>query len=241
MMSRLRTFCCGLSVPALAFGAVLAGATPSSAAMTEQPQVLHFTTAAPTGVTAFARYGAVVLAEASSGLPVTLSVDPSSSQVCSVASSEPIPGSGNISIQQAGTCRVNADQAGNEQYAPADRITVSFDVSRIPTQLAAAKASKNILGLTPTTFRADLSYFGWFGPSQGYQPLLGQPVSFSLGGKTVCTGTTVHVQDGSFFGAARATCKATIGLNAATKYRSYKATFAGTPGYADSTATADLK
>ena len=219
----------------------LAWAATSSAATVAQPQVLHFTDAAPTGVTAFARYGATVFAQASSGLPVTLSVDPSSTPVCSVTSSEPIPGRENIAIQHAGTCRINADQAGNEEYAPADRITVSFEVSPIPTQLAATKASKNILGLTPSTFRADLSYLGWFGPSQGDLPFVGQPVSFAVGGKTVCTATTVHVQDGSFFGVARATCKATIGLNAATKYRSYTATFAGAPDYAGSTATADLK
>ncbi|MBO9519939.1 MAG: hypothetical protein J7518_00260 [Nocardioidaceae bacterium] len=233
----------GLAVPVIALAVALPIAGPASAEGEKLPQTLHFTSDVPTGIVAFARYGAAVTAESSSGLPVTLSVEPGN-PVCSVGPEPPFI-HGNVGIGHAGTCTVYADQAGDDQYAPAERIEMSFEVGRVPTGLFAAKASKGALGLTPTTFRAALRYDGWFGPNEATLPFPGQLVTFSVAGKTMCSATTVYVQDdtvfGEFFGSAIATCKAPIGLANALKQSTYTATFAGTPDYLPSTATGVLK
>jgi hypothetical protein len=51
----------------------------------------------------------------------------------------------------------------------------------------------------------------------------------------------VYVDTGTFPGSAVATCKATIGLSAALKYKSYTATYAGSQDYKPSTATGVLQ
>ena len=116
---------------------------------------------------------------------------------------------------------------------------MTFQIGREATFLYPAKASKGVLGLSVTTFKANLVYRGWFGSGYGAQfPYPGQLVVFRVGGKVVCTGTTAYVNDGSLFGAATATCQAKIGLNAALKYNSYTATYGGSRDYLPSTATA---
>jgi hypothetical protein len=63
-------------------------------------------------------------ATASSGLtPVTLTVDPTSSSVCSIDSN------GLVSFQAAGTCIIDANQAGNGTYSAAPQVQQSFTVS----------------------------------------------------------------------------------------------------------------
>lgn len=228
---------------ALAFALGLSAfAVPGPAAADDgvkQPQTLHFTNEAPTDAVVFDRYGAVVLAESSSGLPVTISADPNT-PAC-FADSGPVFIYGNVSLNHGGPCTIFADQPGDDTYAPAQRISMTFEIARADTYSAAAKASKGLAGLSPTTFRATLDRDGWFGPGQGIMPFVGAPITFSVGGKKMCTATTVQVDDGSFWGVALATCKATIGLPAALKYKSYTASFAGTQDYKPSTATAVLQ
>jgi hypothetical protein len=228
----------GLAAPVIA----LAVAAPADADGEKLPQTLHFTSDVPTGVTVVrdSRYYITVTAESSSGLPVEISIDPGT-PACALTGIPPGFVYGNVAPAHAGTCTVFADQAGNDEYAPAERISMTFEIGAEPTYLTAAKASKGALGLTPTTFRASLETGGWFGPGWGLQPFEGEPVSFSVGGKKLCTATTVHVDDGSFFGAATATCKAVIGPAAALKYSTYTATYAGRQDYLPSTATGVLK
>jgi len=84
-------------------------------------QAVSFTSASPTNaVIEGPTY--TPTASATSGLPVTITVDTVSTGVCS------IDGSGLISFQGAGTCTVNADQAGNADYKPAPRVQQSFNV-----------------------------------------------------------------------------------------------------------------
>lgn len=204
------------------------------------PQTLRFTSEAPTDAIVGYRYGYAVTAESSSGLPVVLTADPGT-PAC-FATSEPPFIYGNVTAVHGGTCTVFADQPGNDVYAPAERISMTFEIARELTTLEAAKATKGILGLSGTTFRANLHRRGWFGPGYGAMlPYTGQQVSFWIGGKKICTGTTKYVDDGTFFGGAVATCKAPIGLIAAITQKTYTATFAGDLDSLPSTAVGVLK
>jgi hypothetical protein len=74
----------------------------------------------PTGLTVGGTYNPVAVA--TSGLPVTLSVDTASALICSI--------SGNtVSFVAIGLCKVNADQPGNGTYLPAATVQQSFTIS----------------------------------------------------------------------------------------------------------------
>jgi hypothetical protein len=62
-----------------------------------------------------------ISAVATSGLPVTFSLDASSAGICSISGAS-------ISFAAAGVCTVNADQAGNGSYDPAVEAQQSFTV-----------------------------------------------------------------------------------------------------------------
>jgi hypothetical protein len=66
-----------------------------------------------------------VSAQASSGLSVTLSIDPSSSSVCSLSGST-------VTFIGAGTCTIDANQAGDNQYLAAPQAQQTFNVYLIP-------------------------------------------------------------------------------------------------------------
>ncbi|HVH34973.1 MAG TPA: hypothetical protein VM847_12785, partial [Tahibacter sp.] len=83
-------------------------------------QTISFTSSAPAGaVVAGAAYS--VSATASSGLPVTLAIAPAASSVCSLSG-------GNVTFQSAGTCVINANQAGNANWNAAPQVQQSFAV-----------------------------------------------------------------------------------------------------------------
>jgi hypothetical protein len=85
-------------------------------------QTITFTSTAPTdAVVGGATY--TPTATASSGLPVTLTVDASASAVCTIDS-----GTGVVTFIGAGTCVIDANQAGNATYAPAPQVQQSFTV-----------------------------------------------------------------------------------------------------------------
>jgi hypothetical protein len=63
-----------------------------------------------------------VTAAASSGLPVTLAIEPSSAGVCSISGSS-------VSLTGAGTCAIDANQAGSGEYEPAPQAQQSFAVA----------------------------------------------------------------------------------------------------------------
>ena len=231
----LRVVALGLALGVGILGPAPAGADDSALL----PQTLHFTSEPPAEAFVLWRYGYVVTAESTSGLPVVLSADPNT-PACQVVQSPPSI-YGNVFTDKAGPCTVFADQPGNDEYAPAERISMTFEVSREPSMLQAKKASKGLLGLTPTTFSANLLVVSWWGPSQGWLPDSGQVVTFSVGGKQMCSAKTVYVDDGSFFGSAIATCKATIGLLTARRSTSYTAEFAGDDYFLPSTAQGVLQ
>jgi hypothetical protein len=229
-----------LAALGLVLGVVATTAAPGAAdSPPKQSQTLHFTSEPPTDAVVYYRWGYVVTAESSSGLPVQLSVDPGT-PACTVDSGPTVP-YGNLAAVHAGTCTVFADQPGNDEYLPAERISMTFEISRQSTVLEPKVASKGLLGLTPTTFRANLLVLSWWGPQQAWLPDGGRLVTFSVGGKRVCSATTVYRNDPhEFFGTAFATCRAIIGLAAARKYSTYTADFAGDRDELPTTATGKL-
>jgi hypothetical protein len=83
-------------------------------------QSIDFTSTPPSGaVVGGAAY--TVEASASSGLTVALSIDASSTGVCSLSATS-------VSLIGAGTCTIDADQSGNASYQPAPQVQQSFVV-----------------------------------------------------------------------------------------------------------------
>ena len=92
------------------------------------PQTITFGTA-PSGPLVGA--SGSVSASASSGLPVTLTVASSSSAVCSIAGgSSTSPAT--VSYDAAGSCVIDANQAGNGTYAAAAQKTQTLTIKRNP-------------------------------------------------------------------------------------------------------------
>jgi hypothetical protein len=86
-------------------------------------QAITFTSAAPTADGAGDTY-AVATDGGASGNGVNLSIDPGASSVCSVDGNT-------VTFQHAGTCTVNADQAGNDDYEAAPTAQQSVAVNKI--------------------------------------------------------------------------------------------------------------
>ena len=116
-------------------------------------QTISFTSAAPTGATVGgATY--TPLATATSGLAVAFSIDATSTGVCTISS-------GVVSFTGVGTCRINANQAGNAAFSAAPQVQQSFAVGAptitlTPTSLQAATVA--------TPFSATLSAGGGAAP-----------------------------------------------------------------------------
>ena len=84
-------------------------------------QTINFTSTAPgAAVVGGATY--TPAATATSGLTVAFTIDAASAGVCAISG-------GVVSFTGAGTCRVNANQAGNANYAAASQVQQSFAVS----------------------------------------------------------------------------------------------------------------
>lgn len=214
-------------VPALA-GTAAADPEPEDP---RQEQSVAFTSTAPVGLEWVRgyKYGAYYpTATSTSGLPVQFSVDPASTGCYGQAGLPGADGQPRFTVYtklSPGTCIVHADQAGDDQFRPAARQTQTFEVLRERVQLSGSKVGKGLLGLIPTTFRAELQRDVPFGP--GYLPVgyPGQTLTFSVAGKVMCSGVTVE-QNGPSGSTAVATCKATIGLANALA-TTYTVTYAG--------------
>jgi hypothetical protein len=88
-------------------------------------QAINFTSTAPVGA-AVGDPDDTVTASATSGLAVTLSIDASSSTVCTIGGSA---SGSHVSLIGAGTCKINADQAGNANFSAAPQAHQSFSVA----------------------------------------------------------------------------------------------------------------
>jgi PKD repeat protein len=94
--------------------------SPGTRAQSVRSQTVAFTSTAPSGATIGGPTYAVA-AHASSGLPVSLSVDPSASSICRLTGTT-------VSFIGSGLCVIDADQAGSAAYLPAPQVQQSFAV-----------------------------------------------------------------------------------------------------------------
>lgn len=139
--------------------------------VSKRSQSITFTSTAPAAATFGGSYSAT--ATASSGLTVTFSTD--TSVVCTVSAT------GAVTFVGTGTCHVNADQAGNTQYAAATPAQQSFTVAKADQTITFGALGGKTYGNAPFTVGATASS--------------GLTVTFSSGSTAVCTvsGTTVTI------------------------------------------------
>lgn len=86
-----------------------------------QSQTITFISTPPSNPTVGETY--TPTATASSGLQVTLTIDSSSSSICSMSSA------GVVTFATAGSCIIDANQSGNSTYAPAPQVQQTMDVA----------------------------------------------------------------------------------------------------------------
>lgn len=233
----------GFAVPV---GAAAAAADPEPDDP-RQTQAITFTTTPPVGhewIFTHTLGDYIPAATSTSGLTVQLSVDPASTGCTAqpgLIGDPDAPGRITIYAGRPGTCIVHADQAGDEEFQPAPRVTQTFEVLRETVFLGPSKVGKGLLGLAPTTFRAELQHEIPFGPGYLTRGYAGQTLTFSVAGKVMCSGVTVE-QEGPapFESTAVATCKATIGLATALSATSYTVTYDGNDLSLPATATGKL-
>lgn len=85
------------------------------------PQSITFTSTPPSPATVGGTYE-VAATGGTSGEPVTFSIDPAASAVCSITGST-------VSFLSEGNCVINANQAGNTTHEPAAQAAQSFSIS----------------------------------------------------------------------------------------------------------------
>ena len=83
-------------------------------------QIVAFTSSAPTAVVGGSPY--TPTASATSNMPVAITVDSAAASVCAI-------NSGSVSFLTAGTCVLDANQAGGNGYNPAPQVQQSFGVN----------------------------------------------------------------------------------------------------------------
>ncbi len=109
-------------------------------------QTISFTTLAPGN----AKVGGTPYspsAIATSGLPVTLTIDPTSSAVCALSG-------GSVRFQGSGTCLIDADQGGNAGYAAALQVRQSITVGKGDQTISFAGLSGASLSASPLMLSA---------------------------------------------------------------------------------------
>jgi hypothetical protein len=221
-------------------GLALLPAAPAHAEPTPtQPQTVTFTSTPPSGVDWFSddgsiHVGYVAEASASSGLPVTYSLDPASTEVCEIddfSGSSPFEGKAAIRFVGPGSCTIRADQEGDETYLPAPQASQSFVIDKVASTLSDLKARKVLRGGPSASFRATLqvpiNLSSWEWGLGGYP---GQVVTFSVAGTPVCSATTDT--DGV------ATCTAPLPLITWLTQPRFTASYAGDALYEPATASA---
>jgi hypothetical protein len=135
------------ALAATAVVAGLGGAQAGASSTGSAPQVITFTSSAPTGAVVHGQPYAVTATGGASGNPVVFSTP--SNLVCEVVGPT-------VDFLGSGTCTVDADQAGNADYAAAATASQSFAVVDGPDAIvspntATAVAGKQFLFFVETT------------------------------------------------------------------------------------------
>jgi hypothetical protein len=180
------------------------------------PQSISFSSTPPAAATVGgASY--TVAATATSGLPVAFSVVAGSAGVCSISGST-------VSFTGAGTCTVNADQAGNSSYSAAAQVQQSFTVStpskssQTITFTSTAPSSASIGGtpyhVTATASSGLAVSFSIAAGSAGVCSISGSTVSFT--GSGTCVVDADQSGNASYLAAPQAQQSITVGLRSQT-------------------------
>jgi photosystem II stability/assembly factor-like uncharacterized protein len=109
------------------------------------PQTITFTSTAPSNAIVEGPSYTVSATGGGSGNPVTFTIDPTASSVCSISGSV-------VSFVGGGTCEVDANQAGNSTYAAAQQAQQSFHVAKareIP-KITSFTPAKGVVGTKVT-------------------------------------------------------------------------------------------
>jgi DNA-binding beta-propeller fold protein YncE len=172
-------------------------------------QSVSFTSDAPSNASVGGSYTPTATGGGSK-LPVTFSVDSSASAVCSISG-------GVVSFTAAGTCTINADQAGKPPYQPAPTAQQSFTVGQATQSITFTSAAPNpgIVGGTytptatgggsklPVTFSIDSS------SGAGVCSISGGAVTFKAPG--TCTIDANQAGNGSYLPAPAKSQSVSIG------------------------------
>jgi len=115
----------------------------------QSPQTITFTSSQPASATVGGPTYAVS-AIASSGLPVSLTIDSSSSSVCSISG-------GIVAFTGVGTCTIDANQSGNSTFEPATQGQQSFAVgpAASTTAVVTSQVSQSTMVLSPSAAVSD--------------------------------------------------------------------------------------
>ena len=147
----------------------------------QEAQSVTITSSAPTSPTFGSTYP--VNATSDSGAPVTFSVDPkTSNSACVVNDPDLTDSTAKVTIDHAGTCIIDADQPGNDDYSPAATAQQSVLVARL--------AQKVSFTTTPPTNPALRSTY-----TVGAISDSGGPISFSVDPQTTNSACVVTDND----------------------------------------------
>ena len=159
-------------------------------------------TSTPPAVAAVGGAGYTVSASASSGLPVTLSIDAASAGVCTISGSV-------VSFVGTGTCTIDANQAGNGSYLAAPQAQQSFGVGLASQTISFTSSPPGgaTVGGSTYTVSANASSglavtFSIAPASAGVCTLSGSVVSFT--GAGTCTVRANQAGNGSYQAAPQA-------------------------------------
>ena len=110
------------------------------------PQAITFTSSPPPHAIVGGPTYAVSAVGGASGVPVLLSIDRASTMVCSIAG-------GSVAFIGAGTCTVDANQAGNADYGAAPQAQQTFSVMNRGSPVFVGPASKKVVADRAFTLR----------------------------------------------------------------------------------------
>jgi hypothetical protein len=133
-------------------------------------QTISFTSTAPSNATVGGPTY-TVSATATSGLPVSFTIDSTAMSVCSISGAV-------VSFNATGTCTIDANQAGNTTYAAAPQVQQSFSVT------SGTQTSQTISFNSSAPTNATVG-----GPTYAVSATAtsGLPVSFTSGAPSVCS------------------------------------------------------
>jgi len=98
------------------------------------PQTITFTSSPPGNATVGGATYTPTATGGASGNAVTFTIDASSGSVCTIAGA-------NVRFNGAGTCTIDANQAGNENYEAAPQVQQSFTVASAPSSSGGSSSS----------------------------------------------------------------------------------------------------